>query len=284
MGLFSSGSGSESDDDDAGDERTAFWQERGFVPAAIVAAAVVVCLLVWFVLRDSGTPATQPTPAPSTVVPTEQPTDEPSVPPATPTDEPSTPPVTPPGPPTTGAGGCKVKNPAQTVPRVAPPAVTWQFEADMLIPLQQQGGPALMDRSGLRYCFAHSPTGAVLAAMVTLGQIRNPGLTEAVLAKRIAPGPGRTRALAEARSTATPRNQDDAAQFTGFKVIDYQRNRAIIAIAVRVDVNSVGSLPVTMVWSGGDWKAELKDDGSFNGSVAPDVLKSLDGYVAFRGA
>ena len=39
-----------------------------------------------------------------------------------------------------------------------------------------------------------------------------------------------------------------------------------------------------MVWSGGDWKAALQPDGSFNGEVAPDVLQWLDGYVRFSGA
>ena len=39
-----------------------------------------------------------------------------------------------------------------------------------------------------------------------------------------------------------------------------------------------------MVWVGGDWKASLQPDGSFNGEVAPDVLQWLDGYVRFSGA
>ncbi|GAB2638235.1 hypothetical protein [Kribbella swartbergensis] len=285
MGLFSRDPDSGSGGDDAGGEGTGFWQERGFVASAIVVGAVVVCLLVWFFARDPGTPATQPATSPSTVVPTEQPTEEPSVPPATPTGEPTaTQTTTPSGPPTPGTGGCKLRNPDQTIPRVAPPAVTWQFEADMLIPLQQEGGPAVTDRTGVRSCFAHSPTGAVLAAMVTLGQIRNPDLTDEVLATRIAPGPGRNRAISEARVTRTPRNEGDVAQFAGFKVLDYLPDRAIISIAVQIDDKSVASLPVTMVWHRGDWKAELKEDGSFNGSVEPDLLGSLDGYVGFRGA
>lgn len=281
MGLFSSGSGS--GDDDAGGEATGFWQERGFVASAIVVGAVVVCLLIWFFARDTGTPTTQPTSSPTVVVPTEQATDEPSVPPATPTDEPTSTPTRS-GPPTPGVGGCKLKNPDQRTPRVAPSAVSWQFEAGMLIPLQQEGGPAVTDRTGVHSCFAHSPTGAVLAAMVLLGQIRNPDLTDDVLATRIAPGPGRNRAISEARVSRTPRNEGDEAQFTGFKVIDYLPGRAIISIAVQIDDSKVASLPVTMAWLRGDWKAVLKEDGSFNGEVAPDLLQSLDGYVRFRGA
>jgi hypothetical protein len=283
VGLFSPDRDSGSGGEDAGGEGTSFWQERGFIASAIVVGAVVVCVLVWVFARDPGTPATQPTVSPSVVEPTEQPTGEPTVPPATPTEEPTST-RTPSAPPTPGVGGCKLRKPDQRIPRVAPSAVSWQFEADMLIPLQQQGGPAVTDRSGVRSCFAHSPTGAVLAAMVVLGQIRNPDLTADVLATRIAPGPGRTRAMRETRVSTTPRNEGQVTQFTGFKVFDYQPDRAILAIAVQLGDAQLASLPVTMVWSQGDWKAVLQEDGSFNGQVAPDVLASLDGYVRFRGA
>jgi hypothetical protein len=124
----------------------------------------------------------------------------------------------------------------------------------------------------------------VLAAMVTLGQIRNPDLTEAVLENRIAPGAGRNRALTAARTSPTPRNSEqDTAQFIGFKVVDYLPNRAIVSIAVQIGNTKVAALPVTLLWTDGDWRLVLQPDGSFNGEVAPDVLQSLTGYVRFGG-
>ena len=270
MGLFSRDSDSGSGGGDADGEETRFWQERGFVASAIVVGAVVVCVLVWVFARGSGTPTSQPTETPSTVVPTEQPTA---------TTTPATPP-----PLNNSKGGCHNTKPDQRIPRLAPPpAVTWQFEADMLVPLQQDGGPATTDRNGVRSCFAHSPTGAVLASMVLLGQIRNPDMVVEVLEKRVQAGAGRTRALDEALHPTTPRTPVHV-QFAGFKVIDYQRNRAIIQVAAEIDNQNVASLPVTMVWSGGDWKAALQADGTFNGEVDPDVLQSMDGYVRFSGS
>jgi hypothetical protein len=277
-------SGRDSSDDDAGDaESISPWESTGFVASAIVIGAVVVCLVVWLLLggRGGGTPSTQPTATPSVVEPTDETTDEPTEPPATPGEPTAT--ATPP-PLNNGRGGCKSKSPNQSIPRVAPASVSWQFETDMLIPLQEQGGPAATYANGVRYCFAHSPTGAVLAAMVTLGQIRNPHLTEAVLRTRIAPGAGLTRALREVRSTPTPRGEGDTSQFTGFKVIDYEPTKAIISIAVQIDPQSVAALPMTLLWLKGDWKVVLQPDGSFNGEVAPDVLQSLQGYVRFGGA
>ncbi|WP_112245185.1 hypothetical protein [Kribbella monticola] len=286
MGLFSGGSG-DGEDDDAG-ESTSPWENRGFVASAIVIGAVVVCVIVFLVLGRAGgddQPSAGQSPSPGLTEPTDLPTDEPTEPPATPGDDPTSTPVVTPPPVNNASGGCKAKNPDQRIPRTAPPAVSWQFETDMLIPLQAQGGPATTDANGLRYCFAHSPTGAVLAAMVTLGQIRNPDLTRSVLQHRIAPGAGRTRALNENRSSPSPSHDaGDPSQFTGFKVVDYLPNRAIVALAVQVDYRSVASLPITLVWQGGDWKVVLQPDGSFNGEVAPDILGSLDGYVRFGGS
>lgn len=284
MGLFTRDSGSGADDADGEEPR--FWHERGFIASAIVVGAVVVCLLVWFFVRGgSDAPTTRPSETPSTVVPTEQPTEEPSVPPATPTEQPigiTTPRPTPPQ--LNGTGGCHNKHPDTEMPQVAPPAVSWQFEADMLIPLQEAAGPAVTSPSGVHSCFAHSPTGAVLATMVMLGQVLNPRITDEVLTTRVMPGPGRTKALAAAaRELATP-GEKTQVQFAGFKIFLYQQNLAIIQVASELNHQAVASMPVTMRWTGSDWKAVLQEDGTFNGHVEPDVLQSLDGYVRFSGA
>lgn len=280
MGLFSGRTGST----DSESSESSILEGRGILAAGIVIGAVVVCLVVWLVVGsgDPNPPATAPTTSPSVAEPTEEPTEQPTEPPATPGDEPTAT-VTPP-PINNASGGCKAKNPDQRIPRTALPAVSWQFETDMLIPLQAAGGPAVTDSSGVRRCFAHSPSGALLAAMVTLGQVRNPQLTEDVLRTRMAPGAGLTKALAAVRATPPTPSSGRTSQFTGFKFIDYQANRAIISIAVQIEYSNVGSLPITVVWSGGDWKVALQPDGTFNGSVAPDVLRSLDGYVRFGGA
>ncbi|GAA1110325.1 hypothetical protein GCM10009630_04200 [Kribbella jejuensis] len=288
MGLFSRDPDSDEDTDG-----TALLQQRGFVAGAIVVVALILCLVVFLVLRGgSGSPSATPSRTPSTDAPTGQPTDvptdEPSGPPATPdpTATSTTPRVTPP-PANNTVGGCHVAKPSQAIPRYyAPTAVTWQFEGNMLIPLQVAGGPAATRPNGVKYCFAHSPTGAVLAAMVLLGQVQNRSIALDVLNERVVPGPGQLKAIAQTKADlATPADTTDV-QFVGFKVVSYPSDgsQAIIQIASQLGDQGVGALLVTMQWYKGDWRAVLQDDGSFNGTVEPDILSSLNGYVRFSGS
>jgi hypothetical protein len=289
VGLFSRNTDSDGDSDG---EKNSFLEERGFIASAIVVGSVLICLVVWFMLGGrSDNPTANPSQTPSTSAPTGQPTQEESTgpPPASPTEVPSATQTTPPPPPNSHTGGCHDKNPSQAIPRVAAPvAVSWQFEGKMLVPIQAASGPASTSANGVRSCFAHSPTGAVLAAMVLLGQIQNPEVSIAALRSRVYPGPGRDAAIAAAGQTArTPSSAEPGdIQFAGFKVLDYPPNatRTILQVVADLNGKAYGAMPVTMRWYKSDWYVELQPDGSFNGSVEPDILTSLSGYVRFSGA
>ncbi|WP_329004484.1 hypothetical protein OHA18_13930 [Kribbella sp. NBC_00709] len=286
MGLFSRDPDS---DDDSDGEKTSFLEERGFIASAIVIGAVLICLVVWFMVGGrSDNPAADPSQTPSTLVPTGQPTDTgPTGPPATPTEQP-TPTRTAPPPPNSHTGGCHDPSPDQAIPRIAAPVgVSWQFEAEMLIPVQAASGPATTSLDGVRSCFAHSPTGAVLAAMVLLGQMQNPAVGIATLRSRVLAGPGKTAALAAAKDDkVTPPTVAGELQFSGFKVLYYppHATTTVIQVVANLDNKAYGAMPITMQWWHGDWYAVLQDDGTFNGSVEPDILSSLNGYVRFSGA
>ncbi|TCC40595.1 hypothetical protein [Kribbella speibonae] len=287
MGLFSRDNDSGDDSDSA---KTSFMEERGFIASAIVVGAVLICLVVWFMLGGrSDNPTANPSQTPSTSAPTGQPTEEESTEPpvATPTALPTSTRTTPP-PPNSSTGGCHNKNPNQAIPRLAaPPLVTWQFEGAMLIPLQAASGPAATSPNGVRSCFAHSPTGAVLAAMVMLGQLQNQAVGISALKSRVVPGPGRDAAIAAAQQSAkTPKTANGEVQFAAFKVLDYPPNatRAIIQVVADLNNKAYGAMPVTLRWYKSDWYVELQEDGTLNGSVEPDILSSLSGYVRFSGS
>ena len=69
-------------------------------------------------------------------------------------------------------------------------------------------------------------------------------------------------------------------------VLYYPQNATTTVIQIVANLNNkaYGALQITMQWSHGDWYAVLQDDGTFNGSVEPDILSSLNGYVRFSGA
>ncbi len=280
MGLFSR-------DPDADDEPSLL-EGRGFVLSAIIVGAVVVCGVAILLLgRGSDTPASGPTQEPSVPVtpePTDGPTDVPTEGPATPD------PTQPTSRPTQRPGGllpCKL--PASEDGMVeAPRAVVWDFQDGVLVPRKDDIGAGIVDGDGLQRCFRRSPAGAVFAAFTTLAQASNPELRLAVVQRRLAPGQGQRKALAEARRlevSPTPdtyRNTDGSVQYVGYKIIDFTPQRVVLSVAMQVDDDSVGGVAVTMVWRDGDWKIQLRSDGELG--PEPDALVSLSGYVAFRGA
>ncbi|HYU86451.1 MAG TPA: hypothetical protein VEK80_16730 [Kribbellaceae bacterium] len=282
MGLFSRDP--DADDDNA----TSPFEGRGFVLSAIIVGAVVVCGVALLLLgRDSHTPTAGPSQAPTTAVttePTDQPTDGPATPDPT---QPTTSPTQRPG----GVMPCKLPESEEGM-IAAPRAVVWDFQNGVLVPRKDDLGPGVTDDDGLQRCFRRSPAGAVFAALTTLAQAGNPEMQLAVVQRRLAPGAGQRKALAEARRLkASPtadiaRNEGGSVQYVGYKVVDYTPGRAVLSIAMQLSGNSngdnFGGVAVTMVWRDGDWKIQLRSDGELG--PEPDALVSLNGYVAFRGA
>lgn len=283
MALF----GGSSDDDRDDDERGP-WGSRGFVASVIVMLAVVICGLSLLFIGGSDDPESAPSPSPTAPSqptepgPTEEPTSSVRPTASRPTEDPT--PIDP-TPPPARPGPCKIKAGDQRIASSAPASVLWRFEGGMLVPTKANIGPGARDADGVSSCYAHSPIGAVFAAMNTLAQVRDESLAAQVLERRMAPNPGRSRALAEVRANrtnATPARAGANVQFVGFKIIDYTPSRTVLSLAVQTDVEHVGGMAVTLSWVNGDWRIALRSDGSISGD--PDVLSALDGYVRFRGA
>jgi hypothetical protein len=273
MGLFSR-------DQETDDESQSPFEGRAFILSAIVVGAALVCgVALFFLGRDPETPGATPTQQPSAPV-TTAPTEEPTGPPATPdpTERPTR---------RDGVLACKLA-PNEEGLTEAPRAVSWDFEDGILIPTKADIGAAVIDDDGLRRCYRRSPAGAVFAAMTTLAQAQDPNQTMAVVQRRLAPGPGQRKALAEARrvlASPTPdnvRNQLGQMQYVGYKINDYTPTRAVLSVAIQVEDQNIGGVAVTMLWHGGDWKVVLRSDGELGPD--PDLLATLDGYIAFKGA
>ena len=246
------------------DGRRAFWDRRT-VPAGIV-LAVVVGLLLWLLATRGGShhvasPRTTPT---SSVVRHRAPAKPKQVKHAA-----------------SSGSGCHVATGSQTVPQYAPQGVTWQLYQTVALPYSKTAGPMVVD-GGVARCYAHDPLGALLAAsQIGVRYLIAPGWRE-VVNLQVMPGKGRSAYLklrTESGNSggAQPGNYG---QLAGFKFVTYSRAIAVIEMATKSN-GSLQAGPVTVVWSGGDWKLQLQPNGSETAQVLP--ISSLVGFATWSG-
>jgi hypothetical protein len=124
----------------------------------------------------------------------------------------------------------------------------------MVVPASPVHGPARTDPDGYRRCFAHSPTGAVLAAYNAVAALGDDRLAEVTAAKVFLPGPDTDRFVREV-ATAAPEDEGSPNQLAGFKVLDAGRDRVSVMLAFAVGESYV-SANLTLVWHppAGDWR------------------------------
>lgn len=233
------------------------WVQPGFIAAAAVVALLVLLGIILAVTsgpqagtKDAVTPAPAPTPAPAART-------------------------------NPDASVCGLPAGSAAVPSQAPTA-KWELVGGVAAPTAPKTiGPGTV-QNGLRSCFAHSPTGALYAAVNVIAMTASDAQREGFVRKLTVPGVGRDRALANLGPSS---NASTALQVAGFTINDYRKSSAVVDLAFRVDTgNSAGyvHLPLAMRWLEGDWKLALPDTGKpFDGMSR---MPSLSSYVAWKGA
>lgn len=161
----------------------------------------------------------------------------------------------------------------------AAPDNKWELVGTVAAPTDPKVGPGVVDKDGVRTCFAHTAEGALFAAVnyVALG---SDARTQPHLLDLIEPGPG--RAALEAAGTDTSQS-NSRVQVAGFKVNSYSAHEAVLDIVYTVtsSSNQLVSFPMVMHWVAGDWKVSVTDKGQPPFAAAP--LQSLGGYFAWAG-
>ncbi|MDO5645942.1 MAG: hypothetical protein Q4G21_09710 [Dermabacter sp.] len=160
-----------------------------------------------------------------------------------------------------------------------PPAVDqWDYAGTTAYPTSAEFGPAATADEGYRYCYQHSPEGAVFAAANAVVQGGDSETVKTWLSYFLAEGPSRDALLAQGGGAGT--NDDGVrVKVAGFRLLAYDGNSARVDIAVHgaVDGTTVNlSMVYTLVWEGGDWKLYTTDPTApINVATIPD----LSGYV-----
>lgn len=233
----------------------------GFIIAAIVVAIIVVLGIV------VGMNATRDQASPS---PTTEPTDVAAL-----TDEPS--PVAG-GPSVCGLDGEELGTARLTS---APAVDEWQYQGTVAYPVSAEFGPGETDPAGFRYCFQHTPEGALFAAANALATGTDQRLVPAWIDYFVAPGPYREQFLNEASNSSTP-TMSARLRLAGFRLLSYDGESARIDLAVQASANGSDvtlSMIYNLVWSDGDWKLSAESDSPLDVATIPDVA----GYVTFGG-
>ncbi|MFE2336677.1 MULTISPECIES: hypothetical protein [Streptomyces] len=150
-----------------------------------------------------------------------------------------------------------------------PKDVTWHSVGGAQVPVSASAGPTRTS-GPMRWCYAHTPVGAALAATVIPTQMSGSDWKTISRQQVVA---GRARDMFEFRRSTVP-NIDDTAQgagtsvgsYVGFTVSSYTSEAAHVSLLIR-GVQGFASTTIQLRWSTGDWKVVPDDSGSLHTPV-----------------
>lgn len=240
------------------------WTQPWFVVAAAVVALIAVLGVVLAVTSGSET-----NPGPKAASPAGEPS---------PTPAPTAPPAA-----AVNASTCGLPDGDQTVPGGVLTDTRWELVGTVAAPTApDEHGPGTID-DGLRSCFAHSPVGALYAAVNAAAASAMPDLRLSFVERLGAAGPGRDRASELARGDADA--SSGGVQVAGFTFLNYDRASTAVDLAFAgtstTGDNGYVHVPIILRWEEGDWKVVFAPDGSLGTGLGP--MPNLTGYTAWSG-
>ncbi|WP_160050112.1 MULTISPECIES: hypothetical protein [unclassified Nocardiopsis] len=183
-----------------------------------------------------------------------------------------------PAPSDSEASMCGLQGSDETTLDTAPQEVTWEFVGTMRAPANPDAGPGLVADDGFRQCYAHSPTGALLASanMTALGT--DPKLVPQMLEELVAEGTGQDAALAAVDAEGAAADPSGVRMsIVGFNLMGYGSEHARVDLALEGSNGVFMSYTVDMKWEDGDWKRELAPTGD---SIIPAAqIPDASGYI-----
>jgi hypothetical protein len=166
-----------------------------------------------------------------------------------------------------GTGGCTLPPGSQMVPSTGPPPAQWGTVGSMQVPQSPTVyGPARSD-GPWETCFAHSPSGALLAAMNLWAE--GTAVSPSELFARLAVGAPKNLGSNAQLDSSGP------VQFAGYRYDSYTPSDAQVAIIFQGPEGKLLAVVTSMVWRNGDWKYLFPT----NGTPAMEVIADLTGYV-----
>lgn len=160
-----------------------------------------------------------------------------------------------------------------------PPAVDqWNYSGTTAYPTSAVYGPAATADEGYRYCFQHSPEGAVFATANAVVQGSDSTISGAWINYALAQGPYREQLLTDTGSGSTGDDSDSRLAIVGVRLLAYDGTTARVDLAVRGTYSGrtiMFSGVYDLVWQDGDWKISTETEKPINVATIPD----LSGYT-----
>ncbi|UGQ13511.1 hypothetical protein LO772_07860 [Yinghuangia sp. ASG 101] len=181
---------------------------------------------------------------------------------------------------------CPQQGAADTsVPVQAPIGVRWSGYRGIWVPSSPTAGPAVM-ADDLAYCYAHTPTGALLAIAQIGARYAVTPQWRLLMAHQVVADDARERAYALrdeneadngplAQNTALTRG---ALQVVGFRFISHTEDEAVVQL-LRGDAGSgrYVSAVHTVRWQDGDWRLQVQENSSAASVTQKET--STAGYI-----
>jgi hypothetical protein len=182
--------------------------------------------------------------------------------------------------PAVATGSCGVPPGPQAIPVNPPTGVTWRLYETVALPYSSESGPAAIAGDVAR-CYAHSPTGALLAAAQIAVRYVLAANWRSVLAEQVMPGTGRN-VYADQRSGVNFTIQaGELGQIAGFQFVTYTTALAVVQIVIQLPSGGLQATTMTVQWSEDDWRLQLAPDGSPGPNV--QQVPSLTGFIPWGG-
>jgi hypothetical protein len=184
----------------------------------------------------------------------------------------------PPGAAESSGSVCGLSDADGSVPSSAIPSVPVEVGAGLSVPGVAGAGPGVVE--GISHCFAHTPTGAVLAAANFLTWFSSQQRLPDVVEELMAASPDRD-SLAGRIESGWSGQTGSPLVIRGFRFEDRGPDNALVVLAVSTVAfpNDLVAWPVPVVWEDGDWKAVAPASDSW-GERAIQSLE-VEGFVAW---
>jgi hypothetical protein len=175
---------------------------------------------------------------------------------------------------------CSLPTGNQQAPSVGP-ALQWVTVGQMQAPQAPATFGPQREDDGIGVCFAHNPTGSLLAAMNFFAQATVASPVK-LIQTLTANTPEQDVALTQAREGGDQLLQESdgdpgSVQVTGYQIVDYTAAQSNVNVVLEGPGGQLAAVECELDWQSGDWKFVIPAGGQLNS--AP--ITTMDGFVSW---